>query len=49
MNHKHLGRVPVELLEPIKNKVISSPIYGTPVYKIIYLDPVTTKYFIDLS
>ena len=48
MNYKHLGRVPQELLERIKNTIMNDPIYGSPVYKIIYLDPDTIKYFVNL-
>lgn len=48
MNYKHLGRVPVELLDPIKDRIVNDPIYGTPVYKIIYLDPATVEYFVNL-
>jgi hypothetical protein len=48
MNYKHLGRIPVELLAPIKNRIMNDPIYGSPIYKIIYLDKITENYFIDL-
>jgi len=48
MNHKHLGRVPADLLEPIKNNIVNNPTYGTHVYKILYLDPETTQYFVNL-
>jgi hypothetical protein len=48
MNHKHLGNIPIELLTPIKDNIINSPIYGTPVYKIIYPNDKVVKYFIDL-
>lgn len=48
MNHKSLGKIPIELLEPIKTAIMNDPIYKTDVYKIIYLKTEIVNYFTDL-